>query len=259
MAVAAAHQPSPVPVRSITPRFDEGISPLGRVGFIALANGYTSEHEVAAMLPKGLVLYVSRVPNENVVTMSSLKAMESGMVATAALIVPDEKLDVMIYGCTSGTVAMGEDKVTALIQEVRPGVAVTTPITGAFEAFKTLGKRRVTLLTPYITEVTSAMRDYMEKNGLRIVDAANFNVNTSSDMMRVAPEAIAEAAIRLDHPESEATFISCTALRTRTIIETVEKATGKPCVTSNQALAWHAAKLAGCDVRPSGFGSLFQH
>lgn len=185
--------------------------------------------------------------------------MESGMVATAALIVPDVKLDVMIYGCTSGTVAMTEERVTELLQQVRPGVAVTTPITGAFEAFKTLGKRRVTLLTPYITEVTSAMRDYMEQRGLQIVDAANFNVSTSSDMMRVAPDAVAEAAIALDHPDSEATFISCTALRTRTIIETVEKATGKPCVTSNQALAWHAAKLAGCELRPTGFGSLFKH
>ncbi len=255
MAVAAASI-APAPIRTLVPQFDAGIGPLGKIGFIALGNGTTSEFEVSAMLPEGMVLYISRVPSDNVVNLTNLKAIESGMVAATKLILPDGKLDVMIYGCTSGTVALGEDVVAARIRAVRPGMKVTTPITGCLAAFRALGKKKVVLLTPYIAEVTAAVRDYMNARGLEVLDAANFNVTLNSDMVRITPEAVAEAAIALDRPDAEAIFVSCTALRTSTIIERVERATGKPCVTSNQALAWHAMRLAGYTAAMPGFGRL---
>ncbi len=254
MAMAAAS--SAVPIRTLAPRFDAGIGPLGKIGFIALGNGTTSEFEVTAMLPDGMVLYISRVPSDNVVNLVNLKAIESGMIAATKLILPDGKLDVMIYGCTSGTVALGEDVVEARIRAVRPGIKVTTPITGTLAAFKALGKKKVVLLTPYISEVTAAVRDYMNGRGLEVLDAANFDITLNSDMVRVSPDAVAEAAIALDRPDAEAIFISCTALRTSTIIERIERATGKPCVTSNQALAWHAMRLAGYREPMAGFGRL---
>jgi maleate isomerase len=255
MALAAASVAA-APIRTVAPQFDAGIGPLGKIGFISLANGTTSEFEVAAMLPEGMVLYISRTPSDNVVNLTNLKAIETGLIATTKLILPDGKLDVMIYGCTSGTVALGEDVVEARIRAVRPNIKVTTPITGCLAAFRALRKKKVVLLTPYIAEVTSAVRDYMNGRGLEVLDAANFNVSLNSDMVRITPEAVAEAAIALDRPDAEAIFISCTALRTSTIIERIERATGKPCVTSNQALAWHAMRLAGYAATMPGLGRL---
>ena len=58
-------------------------------------------------------------------------------------------------------------------------------------------------------------------------------------------------------PEADAVFISCTALRTADVIEDIEAALGKPIVTSNQALAWHALRLMGYEDSVPGLGRLF--
>ncbi len=40
------------------------------------------------------------------------------------------------------------------------------------------------------------------------------------------------------------------------IIEDLEEKTGKPVITSNQALAWDALRLCGIETRIYGFGRL---
>jgi maleate isomerase len=76
-------------------------------------------------------------------------------------------------------------------------------------------------------------------------------------MNRLSPEALIEATIATDTPDSEAVFISCTGLRTAPIISVLEQRLGKPVVTSNQALAWHALRLAGVTDRLEARGLLF--
>jgi maleate isomerase len=52
-------------------------------------------------------------------------------------------------------------------------------------------------------------------------------------------------------------FISCTGLRTAPLVSLLEKRLRKPVVTSNQALAWHALRLAGITDQLEGRGLLF--
>ena len=75
-------------------------------------------------------------------------------------------------------------------------------------------------------------------------------------MQKVAPEAIYEAAIAIDRPDADAVLVSCTALRTSSVIDRIEQHLGKPVVTSNQALAWHALRLAGYAEPRKGLGRL---
>ncbi len=244
-------------IAELAPVLDAGIGPRGRIGFIALANGYVTEHEVARMIPEDVVLYVNRVASENVVDLANLRLMEGDMARAASMILPADHIDVLVYGCTSGTIAMGEGTVTDALGKVRPGIPVTTPITGALAAFAALGARRVAMLTPYVFEVTAAMRDYFISRGIEVVGAANFNVELNSDIQRITPCAIHDAALEIDVPEADAVFISCTALRTADVIEDIEAALGKPIVTSNQALAWHALRLMGYEDSVPGLGRLF--
>ncbi|MFO0996407.1 MAG: Asp/Glu racemase [Alphaproteobacteria bacterium] len=246
-------------IRALTPQFDGGIGPRGRIGFIALANGYVSEHEVASIVPReSLVVYVSRVASDNVINLDNLRAIETDMTRAAGMILPSDRIDVMVYGCTSGTIALGEDRVEERIRAVRPNVAVTTPITGALAAFRALDIKRIVLLTPYILEVTAAMRDYIAGRGIEILDCATFDCALNSDQQRVSPDAIAEAAIALDREDADAIFVCCTALRAAGVIERIESVTKKPVVTSNQALAWHAMRLAGYDEPVLGYGRLLR-
>jgi maleate isomerase len=226
-------------IAELSAHYDAGIGPLGRIGFVALANGYTAEHEVNRMLPEGFVLYITRVWSDNSVTLGNLRKIEGDLTRAAGMILPQDDLDVMVYSCTSGTVAIGEEAVERCIHEARPGVPVTNPITAALAAFEALGVKRIALLTPYVFEVT-------------------FNIELNSDIQRVSTASIRDAATSLDLDGADALFISCTALRTAEVIEGIEQAIGKPVVTSNQALAWHALQLAGHDRVEPGLGRLFR-
>jgi maleate isomerase len=257
MSVGVAAGENRDTIAELAPVLDAGIGPRGRIGFIALANGYVTEHEVARMIPEDIVLYVNRVASENVVDLANLRLMEGDMIRAASMILPADHIDVLVYGCTSGTIAMGEDAVIESLRTVRPETPITTPITGALAAFDALGAEKVAMLTPYVFEVTAAMRDYFISRGVDVVGAANFNVALNSDIQRITPQAIHDAALEIDVPEADAIFISCTALRTADVIDGIEAALGKPVITSNQALAWHALRLMGYTDPVPGLGRLF--
>ncbi|OUL96477.1 Asp/Glu racemase, partial [Paraburkholderia hospita] len=55
----------------------------------------------------------------------------------------------------------------------------------------------------------------------------------------------------------DAVFVSCTSLRVGALIPQLEAATGKPIISSNFAMAWHALRLAGVPDSEPQLGRLF--
>ena len=113
------------------------------------------------------------------------------------------------------------------------------------------------MLTPYIAEVNVVVENYITKQGFELVAKGSFDQPSDSQICRVPPQAVYDAALALGQMAGvEGLFISCTGLRTSTILEPLEQALGIPVVASNQALAWDALRLAGCTERVEGFGRL---
>jgi maleate isomerase len=237
---------------------DDGPAYKAAIGLVALASDLTSEPELNIFLPKeGIGLYVNRIPMPNVVNVESLAQMEHSMTEVAAGILPDDHLDVIIYGCTSGTMTIGADVVEAKIREARPNVAVTDPITAGLKGLRQMGCQRIALLTPYIAEVNVIVEDYITKQGFELVAKGSFNQPGDPQICRVPPQAIYDAGLKLGQMvDVDGLFISCTGLRTSSILEPLEQALGIPVVSSNQALAWDALRLAGYMDPIEGFGRL---
>jgi maleate isomerase len=234
------------------------VAPAGRIGLIALATDFNSEQDLRRMYPDGVEVFTNRVLNANPVTMQNLKNMAGDISRAAGGILPGFPLDAMIYGCTSGTVANGVEKIQDLVQESCPGVPVTNPVTAALAAFAHFGAHRISILTPYIEEVNREMASYFEDHGIEVINIAGLGYESDIDMTGIPPQQIADAAIEICDDSADLLFISCTAIRSSMIIDQVEKRLGKPVVTSNQALVWHSMALLGSDATVSGYGSLFK-
>lgn len=58
---------------------------------------------------------------------------------------------------------------------------------------------------------------------------------------------------------SNAFFLSCTALQAADVVAELERQTGKPVVTSNQACAWELAHHTNLRVDAGKWGRLFMH
>lgn len=236
----------------------EGPAPRASIGLIALASDMSSEPELNAFLPtdNGVALYTNRIPMSKVANVKTLKAMEAALTQTVELLMPDNKLDVIIYGCTSGAMAIGADKVAARIREARPGIAVTDPISAGLKGLRKFGCSRIAVLTPYVDEVNAVVEDYISAQGFDITTKGSFKQRGDPQMCRIPPQAIYDAGMQLGQNDVDGLFISCTALRVSPIIGALEQALGKPVVSSNQALVWDALRLAGYDDPVEGFGRL---
>ena len=217
-----------------------------RVGLVALATDHTSEVDYARILaPAGIGIYVNRIPFANPVTPATLRAMEGDLAEGAALILPGEELDAILYGCTSASVCIGDAAVRAQVAKGKPGCPVVTPITGALNGLRAMGARRISVLTPYTIETSRPMAAMFEAEGFGIDRFTCLNMEDDRDMARIALDDLVELAAAAADPASDALFISCTAVRAAGVIDRIEAATGLPALSSNYAAAWNVARLCG--------------
>lgn len=203
-----------------------------------------------------IALYVSRIPYASNCTPEDLKAMAGGMTTSAALIDPELDPSVIAYSCTAGTVNIGYDNVAARIRQAHPNVPVSTPITGAVEAFNRFGATKIGVVTPYPNDVNETIEAYLTKEGFELTGLTGFGVTSDHDISTIPAEAISDAAETVITGETEALFISCTALIIVKHIQSLEDRFSLPVVTSNQAMLWQSLRLAGYKKPVTGYGRL---
>lgn len=240
---------------------DSGIASRARIGLLVLATDFTIEHEWRAMLAglTGVALYQSRILNDNQITPETLRAMEPRIAAATDVILPGTNLDVVAYGCTSASMAIGEDKVFERIRSVRPQAKCTTPITAAFAAFRALKAQRIGVLTPYRADVNRIVADYIAARGFTVPVFGSFNEPDDSKVARISPASVRSGVEAiLARASVDAVFVSCTSVRLAEAARDIEAATGIPITSSNHAMAWHALRLAGVSEALPQWGRLFE-
>jgi maleate isomerase len=240
---------------------DQGIASRARIGLIVLATDFTIEHEWRRIMTglDGVALYQSRIRNDAQITPETLRAMEPLIAAAADVILPGATLDVVAYGCTSASMAIGEEKVFERIRSVRPNAKCTTPITAAFAAFSALGARRIGMLTPYRADVNRIVADYIGARGFEVPVFGSFSEQDDGVVARITPASVKRGvATILARAKVDAVFVSCTSVRLAEAAAEIEAETGVPITSSNHAMAWHALRLAGIADRLPRWGSLFE-
>lgn len=238
---------------------DAGIGTRATMGLIVLQADETIEPEMARMLGQdGLSLYHSRIRMAPQVTPETLASMLAEIPGSTALL-PDISFDVIGYACTSGATVIGPENVARAVQSARPGAKVTDPVSATVAALRHLGAKRVGFVTPYVADVSAAMRKLLEREGFEIAGFASFEEGDDRVVARIAPASIL-AAIKAVHAQADcdAVFVSCTNLRVLDVAAEAEAAIGCPVISSNIALGWHMMQLAGVTGAPGPNARLFR-
>ncbi|CAG4917788.1 ectoine utilization protein EutA [Paraburkholderia gardini] len=230
---------------SKTPQLDERALEK-RIGLVILATDHTTEPDFAALVANERIgIYVNRVPYANPVTRENLLAMQPSLTAGAALILPGEALDVVMYSCTSASVMIGDAEIERAIHAAKPEAQVVTPTAAAVTALKALGARRISVLTPYTVETSQPMAGYFTAQGFIIDRFTCLGLTDDREMARISHDDIVAFALDAMAEESDALFISCTAVRAAAVIAKIETSIGKAVVSSNLATAWMCLRLCG--------------
>ena len=129
--------------QNIPYKMDSGLGKRARIGLIVLSGDQTIEYKIRQLLDlPGVSFYGNRLYCAPTITPETLKDMESKIPEATRLIMPGLSLDVIAYGCTSGSMLIGIENVHARIHEVRPEVACTAPLQAATAAFQALSSGR---------------------------------------------------------------------------------------------------------------------
>lgn len=230
------------------------------LGLIVLQVDETIEQDFRRLFrDPAIALYVSRIPSGADLTPETIATMKTTLPGAAALFPPAASFDVVGYACTSGTTLIGADHVTQLVSGACQTRAVANPLSAALAALAHLRVGSVAIVSPYTPRVAQPIQQAFEQAGLRVPQTLSFGEEIEARVARIAPDSIAQAALQVGRaPGVEAVFLSCTNLRTLDIIDDLEQRLGLPVISSNQALAWHMAKLAGVATAACGPGRLLR-
>ena len=241
----------------IEPKFNLKANP--RIGLITLGSDFRIEKDFNNVIyGKDIDLYVNRIHCYNPLTIETLAKMAEDITSVTKDILPDQKIDCVAYGCTSGTIAAGYETIKTKINLAKPDSKVTTPITSAIKALRTLNIKKISIFTPYTKMINDSVVNYFNKENIIINSLTYLDIASDLDIGKVDEDYLFEVLSKIDLEDSDALFISCTALPALSIIDKLEKKLNKIVLSSNQTLIWDSLNAIGYKNNIEGFGKLFK-
>ena len=240
----------------IQPQFIKKYNP--RIGLITLATDFIIEKDFIKIIKdKDIDFFVNRIECYNPLSKENLIKMSDKVTDVTKNILPDENIDCVVYGCTSGTIAVGYDTIEKKVKKAKPKAKITTPSTAAIKALKRLNIKKIAIFTPYIKKLNDEILDYFSRQGFDVITNTYLDIAADYDIGKVDQNFLFEILSKIEIKKADALFISCTALPVLNIIDRLEKKLGKPVITSNQSLIWDTLECIGMNENILGFGKLF--
>ena len=135
-------------LEKIDPQFLKKHNP--RVGLIALATDFMIEKDfIKVIKDKEIDFFVNRIECYNPLTKENLIKMSEKVTEVTNNILPNEDIDCVVYGCTSGTIAAGYDSIEKKVKAAKPKAKLTTPSSAAIKALKKFNVKKLAIFTPY--------------------------------------------------------------------------------------------------------------
>ena len=182
----------------------------------------------------------------------------AGEARKAAGLLSTAGVDIIVYGCTTGSLVGGVDWEESLVGGIENETGIRTVSTGGavVEAIIALGGGRVAVATPYTDDLNDLERAFLESRGVEVTSIRGLGLVRNLDIGRTGWEDV-ERLAKSVAAGSDLVFISCTNLPTIYIIGKLEKELGRQVVTSNQASMWAALRGSGI-TGLEGYGELLR-
>jgi maleate isomerase len=226
-----------------------------RLGMLLPSGNAAAEAQFNAMLPAGVSLHTTRLKltgsrDEELLAMAD-------RVEEAASLVADACADLILFHCTAvSTWSVEMDRALPARITAATNVPATATSRALMAALKALNARKVVMVTPYIEATNKRETAFLEAHQITVLKEFGLGISQAKDMISVEPGEWYRLVRANAHPDADAYFISCTAVRSLEVIEDLERDLGRPVVTSNQVAVWHSLRTMGLQDRLAGFGQL---
>jgi maleate isomerase len=234
-----------------------------RIGLLIPSTNTTCEADFQLAAPPGVTIHGQRLWLTNEGTGDEVFDRMNAEIEQGARYLATARVDVIVYGCTTGSFFKGPGWDTQMLEVIRraAGVPAVATSPSVVEALRCFGARRLSVATPYPEWNNQRLRRYLEAQGFEVLNvdgepgaaaSGNQGINDQD------PESVVEFAARVCRPEADALLCSCTAWRSVEAVAAIEARTGKPVVSSNQSTIWTALRALGLTRPIVGYGRLLE-
>lgn len=240
-----------------------------RIGQIVPSSNTTMETEIPAVLtarqavaPERFTFHSSRMRMQKV-TKEELEAMDRDS-DRCAFELADARVDVLGYACLVAIMSMGkgyhrvaEERLHRRTAETGGAAPVITSAGALVDGIKALGAKKVSILAPYMKPLTQLVIDYIENEGIEVVDSISLEIADNLEVGRQNPLAPVEITKRLNTSGVDAIVASaCVQMPSLPSVQMIEDRTGLPVLSSSVATSYMMLKKLGLRTIAPGFGSL---
>ena len=228
------------------------------LGLVLPSTNIVMEPEFWRICSDFAALHVSRMRIKDV-SPEGLEAMENEAI-DAALRLADARVDVIGYGCTSGSFYRGVGHDREIVEKIEnaTGIPAVATAGAVVDALKTLEVRRVSVATPYSEEINELEKSFLEGYGFTVDVIKGLGYRDPYRIGLIPASQIYELGKETYMETSDALFISCTDVRTFDILDKLEGEVGKPVISSNSATLWAMMKRLKINRRIDGLGILLR-
>lgn len=230
------------------------------IGMIELSTGIALTVETRLAVPDDVVAVSSRLrlPRGEVTRAALAEMLSSPDLERAALELSDAAAQVIVFGCTTGSLVHGPGFDVELAARMTrcTGVPALTTATEVVRALRSVGATSIAIGTPYVDELNVLEREFFQAAGFEVRHVEGLQIVDDAAIARLSGSqvrALAESSVR---DGIDALFLSCTSLPTLPILADLEDQFGIPVISSNAATLWGGLRFIDAMARPARLGSL---
>ena len=232
----------------------------GKIGLLVPANNSVIEPELGRVLPEGVCLYATRMLARGALTEATIHAMEAQAERGVEELMATG-VDLIAFADMVTTFVMPPDWNERRTGDIarRTGRHCITAAGAMWAALAALGRRAVSIATPYPRALHARVAPFLRQMGFTVISDETADILDTAEVPRRPPHEAYRLARSICRPETEVLVILATDFRTFEILDVLEQDTGRPVVSTNQALLWHALRLLGVQDRLPGLGNLLRN
>ena len=239
------------------------------IGLIVPSSNVTMETEIPAMLRRWqtmhpgveMTFHSSRMRMLHV-TPDELKSMDRES-DRCAVELSDSDCDVLAYACLVAIMAQGgqyyrdsEARLMSVAKDNGHPAPVVSSAGALVRGLKRMGAKRVSLVAPYLPEVTDLVVASLEDNGIEVLDALSLSVADNLKVACLDTENLAQVAMGLNRDGADAVVLSaCVQMPSLSVVPRVEDNIGMPVVTAAIATTYEILEAMGLEtfVKDAGY------
>jgi maleate isomerase len=256
---AAACEDTPAPQ---TPR-------SSRVGLIVPSSNTTMETELPELFRRQsegtghrYTFHSARAAMKQVNREELLAMVGKG--ADCAVAVSDADVDVIAYACLVAVMAQGPGAHKESEQVIADAAAgnghpaqVVSSAGALVRTLPAIGAQKVAIVTPYMAPLTQLVREYIEAEGIEVLDAVALEVPDNLAVGRLDPANLPEIARELRREGADAIVLSaCVQMPSLAAVQVVEDELGVPVITAATATTYEVLTALGHRPAITGAGRL---